>query len=73
MSPSQTVFLVQVYVEDGAFVEALCKATTIQNRTVPIAVHVTVSTGAVSALPSFALESAALAMSMRSQTSTAPS
>ena len=57
--------------EDGAFVEALCKATTIQNKTVPIAVYVTVSTGAVSALRSFALESSALAASLRSQDSCA--
>lgn len=61
----------QVYVEDGAFVEALCKAATIQNRTMPIAVHVTVSTGAVSALRSFAFEISALATSMRSQDSCA--
>ncbi len=45
-----TAFLMQVYVEDTAFVEALCKAATIQNRTVPVAVHVTVSTGAVSVI-----------------------
>ena len=34
--------------EDGAFLEVLCEAAIIQNRSRPISVHITVSTEAVS-------------------------
>ncbi len=51
LNPSHRIgSLMQVYVEDGAFVEALCRAAISQNKSTPTSVHITVSTGAVSAL-----------------------
>ncbi|CAK0783713.1 hypothetical protein CVIRNUC_006912 [Coccomyxa viridis] len=38
---------VQVYVEDKDFLSALCRAATAENKTTPVLVHITVSTGAV--------------------------
>ena len=40
--------LLQVYVEDKDFLSALCRAATAGNKTTPVLVHITVSTGAVS-------------------------
>ena len=40
--------LLQVYVEDKDFLSALCRAATAENKTTPVLVHITVSTGAVS-------------------------